>query len=45
MLEFAAHHKIEPILERFPLNEKGINDALKKLNDGDMRYRGVLIPE
>ncbi|KAK5164804.1 uncharacterized protein LTR77_009468 [Saxophila tyrrhenica] len=45
MLEFAALHKIEPIMEKFPMTEKGIAEAMEKLNNGQMRYRGVLIPE
>lgn len=45
MLEFAALHKIGPIVEKFPMTEKGIEEAMEKLANGDMRYRGVLIPE
>ena len=45
MLDFAAFHKIEPILEKFPLSEKGIEEAMGKLESGSMRYRGVLIPQ
>jgi len=45
MLEFAALHKIAPIVERFPMTAKGIEEAMEKLENGSMRYRGVLIPE
>ncbi|CAK1356685.1 alcohol dehydrogenase [Cercospora beticola] len=45
MLDFAALHKIEPILEKYPLNEKSINEAMDKLNEGNVRYRGVFVPE
>lgn len=45
MLEFAALHKIAPIMEKFPLTEKGLEEAMDKLADGSMRYRGVLVPE
>lgn len=45
MLEFAALHKIEPIIEKFPMNEKSINEAMDKLAAGDMRYRGVFVAE
>ncbi|EMC92536.1 hypothetical protein BAUCODRAFT_294973 [Baudoinia panamericana UAMH 10762] len=45
MLEFAAQHKIEPIIEKFPMTVKGITDAMEKLNSGDMRYRAVLVPQ
>jgi len=45
MLDFAALHKIEPIMEKFPMTEKGITEAMDKLDKGEMRYRGVLIPE
>lgn len=43
MLAFAALHNIKPISEKFPLNQEGIEESLKKLKDGTMRYRGVLI--
>jgi D-arabinose 1-dehydrogenase-like Zn-dependent alcohol dehydrogenase len=45
MLEFAALHKIAPITEKFPLTEKGLEEAMDKLANGSMRYRGVLIPQ
>ncbi|CZT22347.1 probable NADP-dependent alcohol dehydrogenase [Ramularia collo-cygni] len=45
MLEFAALHKIEPIIEKFPMNETAINEAMDKLAAGNMRYRGVFIAE
>lgn len=45
MLQFAALHKISPILEKYPMNEKSINEAMDKLNEGNVRYRGVFIPE
>ncbi|KAK5133751.1 hypothetical protein LTR08_007401 [Meristemomyces frigidus] len=45
MLDFAALHNIAPIIERFPMTEKGITDAMAKLDSGEMRYRAVLIPE
>ncbi|EGP91037.1 unnamed protein product [Zymoseptoria tritici ST99CH_1A5] len=41
MLEFAALHKIEPIIEKFPMTEEGINEAMDKLGEGNIRYRGV----
>ncbi|GAM90994.1 hypothetical protein ANO11243_090410 [Dothideomycetidae sp. 11243] len=44
MLDFAARHKIEPVIMEFGLDERGIEKALKTLTDGEMRYRGVLVP-
>ncbi|RDW61018.1 putative NADP-dependent alcohol dehydrogenase C 2 [Coleophoma cylindrospora] len=43
MLTFAAHHKILPMIEQFPMTEAGITEAMKKLADGKMRYRGVVV--
>jgi uncharacterized zinc-type alcohol dehydrogenase-like protein len=40
MLDFAAQHKIEPMIEVMPLSE--VNKALAKLERGDARYRIVL---
>ncbi|KAL4939425.1 hypothetical protein BDV06DRAFT_198946 [Aspergillus oleicola] len=45
MMEFAALHGIEPILETFPLTEEGIAQAMDKLDRGEVNYRAVLLPE
>jgi D-arabinose 1-dehydrogenase-like Zn-dependent alcohol dehydrogenase len=45
MLEFAALHGIRPVIEKFPLSKQGVIDAMQKLDDGKMRYRGVLYAE
>lgn len=42
MLAFAALHDIKPIIMKFPMSEQGINEAIEKLQNGGMRYRGVL---
>lgn len=44
MLEFAALHKIGPITQKFPMTEEGINEAMDKLQNGDVHYRGVFVP-
>jgi D-arabinose 1-dehydrogenase-like Zn-dependent alcohol dehydrogenase len=43
MLEFAGKHGIKPQIEKFPLTQKGVVEAMQKLRDGKMRYRGVLV--
>ncbi|KAL2678386.1 hypothetical protein Neosp_009132 [[Neocosmospora] mangrovei] len=45
MLDFSTLHKIKPIIEIFSFNEDGINEAMAKLRQGNMRYRGVLAME
>jgi D-arabinose 1-dehydrogenase-like Zn-dependent alcohol dehydrogenase len=45
MLEFAAFHGIKPMVVRYPMSLEGINDAMKTLEEGKMRYRGVLSTE
>ena len=40
MLEFAARHKIKPIIEKFRLDQ--INEAFERLKSGQARYRIVL---
>jgi len=40
MLEFAARHHIEPMVEVFPFSQ--INEAMDKLRNGKPRYRIVL---
>lgn len=40
MLEFAARHDIEPIIETFSFDR--VNEAMEKLRNGKPRYRLVL---
>lgn len=42
MLDFAARHRVKPIVQKFPLTADGVNTAMKKLDEGSIRYRGVL---
>ncbi|KAF3401982.1 NADP-dependent alcohol dehydrogenase C 2 [Penicillium rolfsii] len=43
MLQFAAKNGIKPQIEKSPLTLTGVKDAMQKLRDGKMRYRGVLV--
>jgi D-arabinose 1-dehydrogenase-like Zn-dependent alcohol dehydrogenase len=43
MLRFAAHHGINPVIEKFEMSELGIKQALERLESGQVRYRGVLV--
>ena len=43
MLEFAARHKVAPLVERFPMSQ--VNEALDHLRAGKARYRIVLDPD
>ncbi|KAJ4372995.1 hypothetical protein N0V83_003286 [Neocucurbitaria cava] len=45
MLAFSAFHGIKPMVMEFPMSEKGIEEAMSTLRDGNMRYRGVLKPQ
>ncbi|KAK4250175.1 chaperonin 10-like protein [Corynascus novoguineensis] len=45
MLEFAATHGVRPVIQTFPMTEKGIKDALDKLDQGKVHYRAVLVPQ
>ena len=40
MLDFAARHKILPLIETFKFSQ--VNEAIKKLREGKVRYRAVL---
>jgi alcohol dehydrogenase (NADP+) len=42
MIQFAARHKITPFVELFPMTEDGLKNAFDRLENGEMRYRGVL---
>lgn len=43
MLRFAALHGIKPVIQTFPLTLEGIEEAIDKLEKGQIRYRGVLV--
>ncbi|KAJ5542765.1 hypothetical protein N7535_005189 [Penicillium sp. DV-2018c] len=45
MFEFAAFHCIKPVTMTFPLTLDGVKEALKTLEEGKMRYRGVLVAQ
>lgn len=45
MLAFAAHHGVKPVIERFPLNEVGVKEAMDRLDKGQVHFRAVLLPE
>ncbi|KAJ5367905.1 uncharacterized protein N7496_007665 [Penicillium cataractarum] len=45
MLDFAAVHNIKPINMTFPMTLEGVKKSLKTLEEGKMRYRGVLVAE
>ncbi|KAI1308082.1 GroES-like protein [Xylaria venustula] len=42
MLEFAALHKIRPVIQEFEMTEEGILDAMQKLEQGKLHFRAVL---
>ncbi|GAP82979.1 putative alcohol dehydrogenase [Rosellinia necatrix] len=44
MLEFAALHRIRPVLQLFDMTEEGILDAMEKLDRGQVHFRAVLKP-
>ncbi|KAL7805339.1 alcohol dehydrogenase [Trichoderma aethiopicum] len=45
MLDFAVQHGIKPAIMKWPLNTQGVEDAMKTLREGKMRYRAVLVAE
>ncbi|RYP04854.1 hypothetical protein DL764_004177 [Monosporascus ibericus] len=45
MLQFAARNNIQPWVEKFPMNSEGLKGAFRKLETGEMRFRGVLVKE
>ncbi|KAF5621074.1 ADH7-NADP(H)-dependent alcohol dehydrogenase [Fusarium tjaetaba] len=45
MLSFSVLHGMQLVIEAFPFTEGGINEAMEKLRQGEMRYRGVLVME
>ncbi|GAD99997.1 alcohol dehydrogenase, putative [Paecilomyces variotii No. 5] len=45
LLRFVVLHGMRPIIMKFPLNKGGIEAAFKTLEEGRMRYRGVLVSQ
>jgi len=45
MLDFAVTHDIRAKIMKFPLTKEGIEESIKVLREGKMRYRGVLVAE
>ncbi|KAF7312605.1 hypothetical protein MIND_00274600 [Mycena indigotica] len=45
MLDFAARNNIRAIVERFPMTLSGVREGMRKLREGNMRYRGVLVAD
>lgn len=43
MLQFAVTHDVRPTIMTWPMNEKGVEEAMRTLREGKMRYRGVLV--
>lgn len=43
MLAFAAFHNIKPVKMTFPLTLEGVKRSLQTLEEGKMRYRGILV--
>lgn len=42
MLDFAARHNINPIIQEFPMTIEGIEEAFETMENGSLRYRAVL---
>lgn len=45
MLQFAARKGVKPMVNKFKFDKQGIEEAMKTLEEGHMRYRGVLIAQ
>lgn len=45
MLAFAALHGIKPVIEKYPMTEEGIAEAMDRLDKGQVNYRAVLVPQ
>jgi D-arabinose 1-dehydrogenase-like Zn-dependent alcohol dehydrogenase len=43
MLRFVSLHRIRPIIMTWPMTKDGIQAAFQILEQGKMRYRGVLV--
>ena len=45
MLRLAAAHNVKPIVQEFPMTQRGLMDAFAALEAGTVRYRAVLVAQ
>lgn len=45
LLEFCNRKKIRPTIMKFPMTPDGIEEAMLKLRNGEIKYRAVLVRE
>ncbi|KAG0154692.1 hypothetical protein PDIDSM_260 [Penicillium digitatum] len=45
LLEFCNRKKIKPTIMKFPLTPAGVEEAMQKLRNGQIKYRAVLVRE
>ncbi|GAB7358763.1 hypothetical protein MBLNU230_g3990t1 [Neophaeotheca triangularis] len=45
MIQFSAQHGIKPVIQKYPMTEQGITQAMDDLDGGKVHFRAVLIPE
>ncbi|KAJ7267549.1 hypothetical protein B0H12DRAFT_1010427 [Mycena haematopus] len=43
MLDFAPRNHIAPVIEQFPLTRSGVEEGMRRLREGKIRYRAVLV--
>ncbi len=43
MLQFAARNQVKPVTMKFPMTKDGIEEAIRMLEEGQIRYRAVLV--
>lgn len=45
LIEFCNRKKISPTIMKFPMTPDGIENAMQKLRNGEIKYRAVLVRE
>ncbi|KAJ5199795.1 alcohol dehydrogenase, partial [Penicillium cf. griseofulvum] len=45
LIEFCNRKRVKPTIMKFPMTLNGIEEAMQKLRDGEIRYRAVLVRE
>jgi D-arabinose 1-dehydrogenase-like Zn-dependent alcohol dehydrogenase len=45
MLQFCAKNNLAPVIERFPLSNEGVQEAIEALSTQSIRYKAVLSSE
>ena len=45
VIQFAARNQVKPVTMKFPMTKDGIEEAIRMLEEGQIRYWAVLVSQ